>query len=82
MIPLFVELLDIQGVKMSINYGMEKVRFPSPVPVDSRIRLRAEVISVEDVSGNGVQMDMNFTIEVEGSTKPACVAHVIYRHYA
>ncbi len=81
-IPMFVELLDIQGVKMSVNYGMEKVRFPSPVPVGSMIRLKVVVDSVEDVAGNGVQMAMDFTVEIEGSVKPACVAQVLYRHYA
>ncbi len=81
-IPLFNQLLDIQGVKMSINYGIEKVRFPSPVLVGSKVRLLAYVESVEDVKGNGVQMVMNFTVEVDGSDKPACVAQVVYRHYA
>jgi acyl dehydratase len=81
-IPMFVELLDIQGVKMSVNYGMEKVRFPSPVPVGSKIRLKVGVDLVEDVPGNGVQMTMDFTVEIEGSTKPACAAQVLYRHYA
>ncbi len=81
-IPMFIELLDIQGVKMSVNYGMERVRFPSPVPVGSRIRLKVGVDSVEDVPGNGVQMAMDFTVEIEGSPKPACAAQVLYRHYA
>lgn len=81
-IPMFVELLDIQGVKMSVNYGMERVRFPSPVPVGSKIRLKVGVDSVEDVPGNGVQMAMDFTVEIEGSPKPACAAQVLYRHYA
>ena len=82
MIPLFTQLLNIQGVKMSINYGIEKVRFPSPVLVGSKIRLLAYVVSVEDVKGNGVQTVMNFTVEIDGSDKPACVAQVVYRHYA
>ncbi|MBO4269598.1 MaoC family dehydratase [Microbispora triticiradicis] len=81
-IPLFGELLDIQGVTMSVNYGLEKVRFPSPVRVGARIRLAATVVSVQEVPGNGVQMLLDFTVEVEGSTKPACVARAVYRHYA
>ncbi|MEV4300747.1 MaoC family dehydratase [Microbispora rosea] len=81
-IPLFNELLDIQGVKMSVNYGLEKVRFPSPVKVGGRIRLGAVVVSAEDVPGDGVQMLLDFTVEIEGANKPACVARVIYRHYA
>ncbi|MGI5158447.1 MaoC family dehydratase [Microbispora sp. CA-102843] len=81
-IPLFNELLDVRGVKMSINYGLEKVRFPSPVKVGGKIRLAAVVVSVEDVPRDGVQMLLDFTVETDGSAKPACVARVIYRHYA
>ena len=85
-IPLFSELLEIQGVRMSVNYGLEKARFPSPVPVGSRIRLHGRVDSVDEVGGNGVQMAVQmavtFTIEVDGSAKPACVAQALFRHYA
>ncbi|MCC5575658.1 MaoC family dehydratase [Microtetraspora sp. AC03309] len=81
-IPLFNELLDIRGVTMSVNYGLEKVRFPSPVRVGGRIRLAATVVSVTEVAGNGVQMLLDFTVEVDGSDKPACVARAVYRHYA
>ncbi|WP_066949014.1 MaoC family dehydratase [Microtetraspora fusca] len=81
-IPLFNELLHIRGVKMSVNYGLDKVRFPSPVKVGARIRLGATVASVEDVPGDGVQMSLDFTVEIEGADKPACVARTIYRHYA
>jgi acyl dehydratase len=81
-IPMFNELLEITGVSMSVNYGLQKVRFPSPVPVGSRIRLACTVGSVEEVSGNGVQMELNFTVETDGSSKPACVAQALYRHYA
>ncbi|MFI7124798.1 MaoC family dehydratase [Nonomuraea sp. NPDC050153] len=82
LIPLFNEVLDIQGVKMSINYGLEKVRFPSPVRVGARIRLAAKVAEVEDVPGDGVQMLCDFTVEIDGVAKPACVARTVYRHYA
>jgi acyl dehydratase len=81
-IPLFGELLKVEGVTMGVNYGLEKVRFPSPVRVGSKIRLNATVVSVEDVPGNGVQSTFDFTVEVDGSGKPACVARPIYRHYA
>ncbi|MEU7561846.1 MaoC family dehydratase [Streptomyces eurythermus] len=81
-IPLFNELLEIDGVSMSVNYGLEKVRFPSPVRVGARIRLHGVVDSVEDVKGDGVQMRLTFTVETEGGTKPACVAQAVYRHYA
>ncbi|MCI2417971.1 MaoC family dehydratase [Saccharopolyspora sp. K220] len=82
LIPLYTELLDIRGVGMSVNYGLEKVRFPSPVPVGGKIRLAGKVASVEEVSGNGVQMVLDFTVEIDGSAKPACVARAVYRHYA
>lgn len=81
-IPLFVELLDIQDVTMGVNYGLEKVRFPTPVPTGSKVRLHAVVGSVEDVAGNGVQTQFQFTVEVDGADKPACVAQALYRHYA
>jgi acyl dehydratase len=81
-IPLFNELLAIEGVRMSINYGLEKVRFPNPVRVGSKIRLAATVASVEDVPGDGVQMVLDFAVEIDGVAKPACVARAVYRHYA
>ena len=81
-IPLFTELLEIKGVTMSVNYGLEKVRFPNPVRVGSKIRLAATVAEVTDVAANGVQMLLDFTVEIDGETKPACVARPVYRHYA
>jgi acyl dehydratase len=81
-IPLFTELLKIEGVRMGVNYGLEKVRFPSPVRVGAKIRLAATVVSVEDVAGNGVQTTLDFTVQIDGADKPACVARPIYRHYA
>jgi acyl dehydratase len=80
-IPLFNELLRIEGVSMGINYGLDKVRFPAPVPVGSKIRLVGQVGDVDDIAG-GVQMYVSFTVEIEGSAKPACVAGAIYRQYA
>jgi len=79
-IPLFNELLRIDGVKMGVNYGLEKVRFPHPVPVGSKIRLNAKVVSVEDVPG-GTQSTFDFTVEIDGVAKPACVARTVYRQY-
>jgi acyl dehydratase len=81
-IPLFAEMIEITGTRMGVNYGLEKLRFPSPVPVGSRIRLAATVVEVTEVPNNGVQMTLDFTVEVEGSAKPACVARPVYRHYA
>jgi acyl dehydratase len=80
-IPLWSELLRVDGVGMSINYGLNRVRFPAPVPVGAKIRLRAQVISVEDASGGGVQLTAGFTVEIEHGEKPAAVAEVLYRYY-
>jgi acyl dehydratase len=80
-IPLFVELLDVRDVTMGVNYGLDKLRFPAPVRVGSRVRLHGAVASVEDVSGNGVQVSLDFTMDVDGSEKPACVAKALYRYY-
>ncbi|MGI5499896.1 MaoC family dehydratase [Lentzea sp. CA-135723] len=81
LIPLMTELLDVSGVRMSLNYGLDKVRFPAPVPVGAKIRLTGKVDTVEDVPGDGVQLTVDFTVEIEGSPKPACVARAVYRHY-
>jgi len=81
-IPLFGELASVEGVSMGINYGLNKVRFPAPVPVGSKIRLAAQMGAVEDAGVNAVQAVVDFTIEVEGSDKPACVAQALYRYYA
>jgi acyl dehydratase len=78
---LLGEVVVVEGVSMGVNYGCNKVRFPAPVPVDSLLRLGASVAEVEPVSG-GVQVVMDLTLETEGSTKPSCVAQVVYRYYA
>src|SRR6202034_2808134 len=70
---LCASLLTVQGVTMGINYGSNKVRFTSPVPVGSDIRAGATLASVDEVAG-GVQVGMDVTIEIKGSDKPACVA--------
>lgn len=74
------EIMRVEGVKMGVNYGCGKVRFPSPVPVGSKLRLGAELTDVEDIPG-GVQVYMTFTFEVEGAPKPSCVSEIIFRYY-
>ncbi len=74
----FPELIRVPGAAMGINYGANKVRFPAPVPVGSRIRMGCEIIDVEDVAG-GVQVITRNTVEVEGGDKPACVVEAISR---
>ena len=77
---LLPQILIVGGISMGVNYGCGKVRFPSPVPVGSKVRAGAELVSVEDVSG-GAQVTLQVTFEVEGAPKPSCVAEVIYRYY-
>jgi acyl dehydratase len=79
-IPLWSEILQVDGVGMALNYGLNRLRFPAPVPVGGKVRLRARVLSVQDVSG-GVQLTAEFTVELHGSEKPAAVAEVLYRYY-
>ncbi|CAM5546680.1 MaoC family dehydratase [Streptomyces spiroverticillatus] len=81
-IPLFTELLDVRGVTTKVNYGLNKVRFPAPVKVDSRLRLSATLVEVTEVAGDGVQLTVSGTIEIEGSAKPACVLESVTRMYA
>jgi acyl dehydratase len=72
-------MIASSGFALGVNYGWNKVRFPAPVPADSRVRARAEVVSVEDVSGGWVQVVTRFTLEVEGTEKPCCVADNVGR---
>jgi acyl dehydratase len=69
----------IEGMTMGVNYGYDKIRFPAPVPVDSKIRLGATLSSVTDVP-DGVQVGITFVWEVAGSPKPACVAEMLIRY--
>jgi acyl dehydratase len=77
---LLGQVLVVEGASMGINYGCNKVRFPSPVPVDSNVRLGVAVADVEDVTG-GVQVALDFSFDTEGSAKPSCVAQVVYRYF-
>jgi acyl dehydratase len=80
-VPMATEVnLDVGSPMMGINYGLDKVRFPAPVPVDSKIRLRVTLDEVEEVSG-GIQIKQTMTTEVEGQEKPAMVAERLTRLY-
>ena len=82
LIPALIhQVLEVEGMKFGVNYGCNKVRFPAPVPVGSNLRLGVSVAEVEPVN-DGVQVVMDMTLETEGSTKPSCVAQVVYRYYA
>ena len=74
-----LELLSSSGFKLGVNYGWNRVRFPAPVPAGTRIRATAEITEVEEVGGGWWQIVTRFTIEVEGSDKPACVADSVGR---
>jgi acyl dehydratase len=71
-------MLRVPTAKMGVNYGANKVRFPAPVPVGSRIRMGVEILAVDEVPGGG-QVTTRNTVEVEGSDKPACVVEAISR---
>jgi acyl dehydratase len=73
------QLIASSGFALGINYGWNKVRFPAPVPSGSRVRAKAEVISVEEVGQGWWQVVTKFTVEVEGQDKPACVAESVGR---
>ena len=77
---LYPQVVQIGGFSMGVNYGCNKVRFPAPVMVGSKVRLGVKLLAVDDIPG-GVQTTLEFTFESEGGTKPNCVAEVIYRSY-
>jgi acyl dehydratase len=78
---LFESALSVRQVRMGLNYGLNKVRFPSPVPVNSRIRGRIKLVSAEPVDNQGLQLLWDVTIEREGGTKPVCIAESLSRMY-
>jgi acyl dehydratase len=75
------DVYRFDGIAFGINYGLDRVRFPAPVPVGSRVRLRVELSDVTDVSG-GIQVKLTQTFEREGTDKPVCVAEMLVRLYA
>jgi len=79
-VPLMREVFEVTGFSMGVNYGMNKVRFPAPVPVGSRIRVRGDVLAVEPIA-DGSQIVVRVVFDVEGSEKPACVAELVLRYY-
>ncbi|MET9484900.1 MaoC family dehydratase [Streptomyces sp. NPDC006638] len=81
LLPVFVpQIIAVENVTMGVNYGTNKVRFPAPVPVGSRLRASAVLQSVEE-AGGGVQLTALVTVEREGGTKPVCVAESVSRYY-
>ncbi len=80
LVPLLHNAFQVDGVAMGINYGLNRVRFPAPTPVGSRVRARARLVAAERVSG-AVQAIVDATVEAEGVDKPVCVAQSIVRYY-
>lgn len=82
LLPMLMDKIwQVKGVKMGVNYGTNKVRFPAPVPVDSQIRLRAVLSTFEEIDAQSVQTMVMATFEREGGEKPVCVAEFIMRFY-
>jgi acyl dehydratase len=80
-IPMWGELLDVTDVSTKVNYGLDKVRFIFPVPIGARIRMGGVIAEVAEVKGDGIQLTVDQTIEVEGAGRPAVVARGVYRFY-
>ncbi|QTE23373.1 MaoC family dehydratase [Polaribacter cellanae] len=74
---LLEDLFLIKNIKMGLNYGLNKVRFPNPVPVNSQLRMLAEVKEIEDLENNGIKITFSCLIEIKGQEKPACVAEFL-----
>jgi acyl dehydratase len=73
------EIVEVRGISMGVNYGCDKVRFPAPVPVGSRVRGVGQLVAAEEVKGGAVQATVRVTVEIEGSERPACVVDTISR---
>lgn len=81
LVNLFLpQIVDVRGIRMGVNYGADKLRFPAPVRVGARIRGGGELISVEDVTG-GVQATIRVTVDIEGESRPACVVDTLSRFF-
>jgi acyl dehydratase len=75
------EVIEVDGADLVLNYGSNRVRYPAPVPVGSRVRAAVELQEVDQVAG-GVQATFRLTFEIDGQPKPGCVADIVYRYYA
>ena len=81
LVNLFLpQIVEVRGISMGVNYGADRLRFPAPVPVGSRVRGSAELLEVEEIKGT-VQAKIRVSVEIEGSDRPACVVDTISRYY-
>jgi acyl dehydratase len=81
LIPLWSEILVIEDLDLAVNYGLNKVRFPAPVPAGSRVQVSATLADAEEVGGNGIQATIDTVMRVEGADKPVCIAQMVHRYY-
>jgi acyl dehydratase len=75
------QIVEVQGISMGVNYGADRVRFPAPVPVGSRVRGSAELLEADETRDGAVQTKIRVTVEIEGSERPGCVIDTISRYY-
>ncbi|WP_299665253.1 MaoC family dehydratase [uncultured Polaribacter sp.] len=78
---LLEDVFVIKSLKMGLNYGLNKVRFPNPVTVQSKLRMHAKVIGIDDLANNGIKATFSCIIEIQGQEKPACVAEFLAALY-
>jgi acyl dehydratase len=81
LIPLWSQIVEFEELGMAVNYGLNKVRFPAPVPAGGRVRVGAVLADAEEVDGDGVQATVDAVMHVEGAAKPVCVAQMVHRYY-
>ena len=82
LIPMFIRgIVGVKGLKNTLNYGANRIRYLTPVPAGSRLRGRVAVTAAEDVPPDALRVTYKVTIEIEGGKRPACVAEVIGQHY-
>jgi acyl dehydratase len=82
MLPVFIyDVIRLDGVRQSVNYGSNRVRFPAPVPAGSRLRGRVRLAAAEPMAGGALRVTIQTTVEIEGSDRPACVAETLAVHY-
>jgi acyl dehydratase len=81
LIPLWSQILVIEDLDMAVNYGLNKMRFPAPVPAGSRVQVSATLADAEEVAGGGIQATVDTVMRVEGADKPVCIAQMVHRYY-
>jgi acyl dehydratase len=81
LIPLWSQILVIEDIDMAVNYGLNKVRFPAPVPAGARVQVSATLADAEEVAGGGIQATIDTVMRAEGSDKPVCIAQMVHRYY-